>query len=110
MPVNLSALYGYLDNNTEMVKRFLRLFCHAAPADLMELRKNMEMGDHNMGSVLAHSIKTQCTYLGLLEEAALAASIEHAQENQQTPISALDELEYRLQKEILEIKMTHDLS
>jgi HPt (histidine-containing phosphotransfer) domain-containing protein len=109
MPVNISMLHGYLDNNTEMVKRFLRLFCNAIPADLVELRKNMETGDFSMGSVLAHSIKTQCSYLGLEQEVALALEIEHSQEQRKNPMNLLDELEFRLQKEILEIKMTHDL-
>jgi HPt (histidine-containing phosphotransfer) domain-containing protein len=77
--IDLSHLQNLL-GDPAMVARFLAIFREQAPLQLAELRRCAPAGDWQAASIAAHGLKSQLEYLGMKEEAALAASIERLAE------------------------------
>jgi HPt (histidine-containing phosphotransfer) domain-containing protein len=108
MPVNFEILRGYLNHDEAMVKRFLSVVCEALPDDLLKLKSYLLAKDFELSSITAHSIKTQCAYLGLNEAQDLAYKIELVTTENSRVLDWSDALNEMLMLEITRLKMTLD--
>lgn len=93
--IDLEHLKNLLGSE-EMAARFLDIFEQQAPEQLRSIRSGTESGDWKAASIAAHSLKSQLRYLGLNDEAALAAELEQSTESGQINWPTLTDLEQRL--------------
>ncbi|MBS3914195.1 MAG: Hpt domain-containing protein [Bacteroidetes bacterium] len=106
MPVKLEILRNYLNHDEKMVQKFLQLFCSAIPQDLNKLKQYMHESDFKLASVTAHSIKSQCAYLGLDLARLMAEKLENISQIGHEQNILFESLENILLSEIAEMKMT----
>lgn len=74
--VDLSFLRTLMGNDEALVSRFIRIFTSQCPQQLQELRQHLQNQDWPSLSTVAHSMKTQFTYLNAEALAAQAIEIE----------------------------------
>ena len=76
--MNTDTLRNLLGNDDALVARFVGIFKSQTPEQLNELAQFLDEQDWENASVVAHTIKSQCRYFGLEEEADWCQSIEDA--------------------------------
>jgi len=74
--INLDLLSRLMDHDPERVNMFIDIFKSDVPAQLEDLHLALTKGQYQDASIYAHTIKSQCKYLGLDEIADLAYTIE----------------------------------
>ncbi|GEM_PF-2086933 len=74
--MNTDTLRNLLGNDDALVARFVGIFKSQTPEQLTELAQFLDDQDWENASITAHTIKTQCRYFGLEEEADWCQSIE----------------------------------
>lgn len=76
-----------------LVDKYIALVKVEVPKELSQLDKLVVAKDYQEASVVAHSIKSQCIYMGLDDCAALALNIEKQTETLQIEQNLDDTLE-----------------
>jgi HPt (histidine-containing phosphotransfer) domain-containing protein len=74
--LDLSYLKSLMANDEKLVKKFVTIFKSQCPLQLQELRVHLESQDWASLSTVAHSMKTQFTYLKVDFLATQAGDIE----------------------------------
>jgi len=90
--INYEKLRNLLGDD-EFVKKYLALVRIEVPNELKELNALIKVKDYKQASVIAHSIKGQCNYMGLEECAELALEIEQATESNEQEINIISRYE-----------------
>lgn len=78
--MNKAYLLSLFDQNEALVERFLNIFKTQTPIQLDALQEAIERGNLESAAIMAHSIKSQCRYMGLDAAAQLCQSIEQAKD------------------------------
>ena len=78
--INYSKLFQLLGDK-EMVDKYMALVQVEIPKELNQLKSHLNAENYKEASVVAHSIKSQCQYMGLDVCAELALKIERQTES-----------------------------
>jgi len=79
--IDRTKLNALLGDDPKMVQRFVDIFTAQTPEQLLQLKKSVINKEWDMASITAHTIKSQCEYLGLEELTALTFKIEQLTED-----------------------------
>lgn len=74
--INLELLSKLMDHDPRRVDMFIGIFKSDVPDQLERLHTALVNSNSNDASILAHTIKSQCKYMGLEEIADLAYTLE----------------------------------
>lgn len=103
--VDLGKLKTLMGGDEKMVEKFLAIFKSQTPEQLVELKSHAASGNWEHIGILAHTIKSQCQYLGLENIAEKALEIELITE-EKGDLESAQKLILDLEKELTEIIKT----
>ncbi|MEZ5006987.1 MAG: Hpt domain-containing protein [Chitinophagales bacterium] len=98
--INYTKLFQLLGDK-EMVDKYMALVQVEIPKELDQLKRHLNAKNYTEASVVAHSIKSQCQYMGLDACAELALKIERQTESliwEIDPNNTFIDLEAKLQQ------------
>ncbi len=107
--INLNRLKKLLANDEKKVEQFLHIFKSETPKQLSSLKGFISDGKWEQASIMAHTLKSQCQYLGLEKMADLVYELERlaeAEEGLDTLAGLAVELENKL-SDIIVQELSH---
>lgn len=100
--MNLQRLKSLLNNDDQLVERFIEIFIRETPKQLTGLGNAIKTKQYKEAALIAHAIKSQLKYIGLDDLAAVAARIEQETDNNLVS-DKLSVLFRKLHHEILQV-------
>lgn len=74
---DLSFMKIYAGGNPELIRQVVNRFIESTPASLSEMEAAAAQQDYSLLSRIAHSLKSQISYMGAKKANELAVKIEH---------------------------------